>query len=139
MTAIDSLLLAKYESTEYRVHAPGGTFVLGLGRPCDELAALYRERRAASATFMSAFNPYSQPANAADNDAANARLRDELQGLGLEFLDAVGSDPAGKWQEPSFLVLGMPREQAEALGKAYRQNAIVFAGADAIPELVLLR
>lgn len=139
MTAIDPVLRRKYEETEYRVLRDGGPFVLALGRPSAELARLYRERGAATAAFITAFNPYSQPATAQQNDAANARLREELARLGLDFVEALGSDPAGHWQEASFLVLGIGREQAEALGRAYRQNALVFAAADAVPELVLLR
>ena len=139
MTAIDTTLLNKYEKTEYRVHAKSGSFVLALGRPSAELAALYRERRAASAAFITAFNPYSQPATEKQNLEANARLAEEMEGLGLDVLEAVGSDHAGNWQEASFLVLGILREHAQALGRAFRQNAVVYAGANAVPELVLLR
>lgn len=139
MTSIDPVLLQKYRDTEYRVHAGGSSFVLDLDHPSEELAALYRERRAASAAFMTAFNPYSQPSDDAQNAAANGRLRKELDSLGFDVLEAVGSDPAGNWKEPSFLVLGVSRDQAKALGSAYRQNAIVFADADAAPELLLLR
>jgi hypothetical protein len=139
VTAIDPLLLRKYQETEYRVLADGAHFVLPLERPSAELEALYRERRVASAAFMSAFNPYSQPIDEEQNIAANARLREELESACFTVLDAVGSDPNGQWKEPSFLVLDMGREGAEALGRAYRQNAIVFAGADAVPRLVLLR
>jgi hypothetical protein len=136
---IDPVLLRKYHETEYRVLAEGAKFVLDLGRPSAELAALYRERGAATAAFITAFNPFSQPVDDAQNVAANARLREELSSAGAEVFDAVGSDPAGQWKEPSFLALGLSRGEAEALGHAYRQNAIVFAGADAVHELVVLR
>ena len=139
MTSIDPVLRRKYEETEYRVHGGGTPFVLRVGRASGELAHLLRDRGVATAAFMTAYNPYSQPSTEADNAAANQRLREELRHLGFDVLEGVGSDAAGNWQEPSFLVLGIPREQAEALGRAYRQNAIVFADADARPELVLLR
>jgi hypothetical protein len=35
--------------------------------------------------------------------------------------------------------LGLSLEAAKALGKKYDQNAVVWCGPDAIPELVLLR
>lgn len=139
MTGIDPVLLRKYQQTEYCVYDRGSSFVLDLGRPSNELADLYRERRVATAAFITAYNPCSQPSNDAENAAANTRLRQALKALGAEVMEAVGSDPAGHWSEPSLLALGLSRAQAESLGKAYRQNAIVFAGADAVPELLLLR
>jgi hypothetical protein len=136
---IDPVLLRKYEQTQYRVLAEGAEFLLPLGRPCAGLADLYRRHGAATAAFITAFTPYSQPVPEAQNVSANARLRDDLTAAGARLFDAVGSDPAGSWKEPSFLALGLSREEAEALGRAHRQNAIVFADADAIPELLLLR
>lgn len=140
MTAIDPALLQKYRETEYHVEGDGHSFVLELDRPSAALAEIFRERRAASAAFISAFNPYSQATSAAENEAANARLKSLLVDRGFQVIDAFGSDgtPDG-WSEPSYLVPGITREAAEALGRDFRQNAIVFAAADAVPRLVLLR
>lgn len=41
--------------------------------------------------------------------------------------------------EPSFLLFGLPLETARPLGKKLDQNAIVWFGGDAVPELILLR
>jgi hypothetical protein len=139
MTSIDPILRRKYEETEYRVESRDAPLVLRVGRASRELAHLFRDRGVASAAFVSAFNPYSQPSDEAENAAANQRLEGELRQRRLVYLRGVGSDPQGNWREPSFLVLGITREEAEALGRAYRQNAIVFADADALPELVFLR
>jgi hypothetical protein len=35
--------------------------------------------------------------------------------------------------------LGVTRRAAQALGRQFEQNAIVWAGAAAVPELILLR
>jgi hypothetical protein len=40
--------------------------------------------------------------------------------------------------EPSFLAFGLALEASKTLGKAYEQNAIIWCGADAVPNLVLL-
>jgi hypothetical protein len=59
--------------------------------------------------------------------------------------DAVGSQGSGsekgsKWPaERSYFALGMALEPAEAIGRHFDQDAIVWVGADAIPRLVLLR
>ena len=41
--------------------------------------------------------------------------------------------------EPSFLVFRLPLETAGPLGKKLVQTAIVWYGADAVPEPILLR
>jgi hypothetical protein len=52
----------------------------------------------------------------------------------------LGRHLAGNWPgERSVLVLGLELDAASALGIALRQNAIVCADADAVPQLVLLR
>jgi len=36
-------------------------------------------------------------------------------------------------------VPGLARAAAQELGRQFQQNAIIWAGADAVPELILLR
>ncbi|SHL69343.1 Protein of unknown function [Nitrosospira sp. Nsp11] len=56
------------------------------------------------------------------------------------IIEGEGFDPCGKWPaEKSFLALGLDLKESSALGKEFGQNAIVWAGADAIPRLILLR
>lgn len=58
----------------------------------------------------------------------------------LTVLPAVGRDPSGKWAgEDNFLILGIEPEIASTLGIQFEQNGYLWCGADAIPELVLLR
>ena len=62
-----------------------------------------------------------------------------LGGEGRVFAGA-GRDLAGTWpEESSFVVLGLDLDAARALGREFSQNAIVWAGNDAVPRLVLLR
>jgi len=54
-------------------------------------------------------------------------------------IPGVGRDPRGEWPaEPSVLVLGISRREAEILGRSYEQNAVVFVERGGAPELVLL-
>jgi hypothetical protein len=72
--------------------------------------------------------------------AAHARFGAELAAAGYRVVEGAGEDPEGRWPaEPSYLVLGMALDAAQEVGRRYGQNAIVWAGADAVPELVLLR
>jgi uncharacterized protein len=108
-------LIGAYEQAEYVVH---DKFTLKIGRRSAPLDALLEAQGAASAAFVTA---------AIEAELAHPFCRGESR------------DPAGRWPaEPSLLVLGIARGEAEALGRAHRQNAIVFADKGGAPELVLL-
>jgi hypothetical protein len=62
-----------------------------------------------------------------------------LNRLGVRFIDGIGQHPSTAWGEPSFLVLGVSLETARELGVRHEQNAIIWVGSDAVPQLVLLR
>ncbi len=92
------------------------------------------------AAFLTACNPGSEPQPTEVNAQAHARLGAELTAAGYRLVQGAGEDPTGVWTaESSYLVLGMALDAAQEVGRRYGQNAIVWAGADAVPELVLLR
>ena len=63
---------------------------------------------------------------------------DLIAAAGYPWRAGEGREPDGSWREPSRLVIGIYRENAEALGRLFGQNAIVFMEKGAAPELVLL-
>jgi len=131
--------IAAYLATQYRFWG-ARPLVLIIGQANDELRALYRDRGLASAAVITAWNPYGAPLPADENHSAQARLVARLDRLGLAHEPGHGADPAGKWAaEDSRLVLGVDLEAAAAFGRDLGQNAIVWAGADAAPRLVMLR
>ena len=136
--------LEKYRSTLYHVDAAAGPFVLDVGHYSAELASLHAEQAVNSSAFITAFNPrgaaWWQDADSAQENARRQRnLEDELTAAGIAWLAGRGAGPAADWPpEESVLALGLSREAACALGRKYEQNAILFCGADAVPELVLL-
>lgn len=126
-------LIAAYEQAEYAVF---DRFVLKIGRRSPALDALLEAHGATSAAFITAANPRGERRSEEDNRAALAELE---ASLAYPFYRGEGRDPDGKWPaEPSLLVLGIARGEAEALGRACRQNAIVFIEKGAAPELVML-
>jgi hypothetical protein len=136
-TSIDPALVAAYLATEYRVGTP--EFGLRIGKRSEELAAEHRVRGVGASAFVTACNPFSMELTDEQNAARHRDLCAELQSRGLAFIEGIG-EPVGDWKgEPSVLILGISREQASELGRRYEQNAIVWSGADAVPELVLLR
>ena len=71
---------------------------------------------------------------------ATAALGEKLRTLSPCVLDGMGGDEAGIWgNEESFLALGIDHATALSLGREFRQDAVLHAGADAIWRLVRTR
>ena len=139
MTAVADALLLAYLRANYRVPGEAG-FVLKIGVPSAPLAALYRRRACACAAFLTAWNPLGEPRDEALNRSAQHALLRELESRGHAWLPAIGEDPARRWPgEESLLVPGMALDEATAVAARWQQNALVWAGADARPQLILLR
>lgn len=132
-------LVQAYRETEYRVSGEI-PFALSVDSASPELLALYKGHKVACAAFITACNPFSQELDPHENQCRQDELAKELSQRGLKYLDGVGQHPTGRWPgEPSFLVLGLELEAAKSLGQSLEQNAIVWCGANGVPELVLLR
>jgi hypothetical protein len=132
--------IAAYEATDYMVSWNGTSFVMRIGVASEALHAAYRDSGCASALFVTAFNPLGQARSDAENEADHARLGAELRTETPHVAEGHGADPTGEWPaEKSFLALGLDEAAACRLGIAYRQDAVVWAGADAVPRLLLLR
>lgn len=137
-TVADELREA-YQSTQFKVFEPT-RFTLRIGEPSRDLANLYREHDVTTTAFLTAWNPFGEPTPQQENHRAQHQLERQLHMLAVTVLPGVGEDATGQWPgEPSVLALGISREAAISLGNEFRQNAIVWIGADRIPELVLLQ
>ena len=136
---MDPATLRAYQETEYRVLGSEG-FVLRVGHPSAELLAAHQRHQVACSAFLTACNPWSQPTAAALNAARQAELRAELERRSLLHVPGLGQHPGNGWPgEDSVLVFGLALQAARALAARFDQNALVWSGADAVPELVLLR
>ncbi len=113
---IEEALLQAYRQTDYRV-AADAPFTLRVGQTSRELLDLY----------------------ARQNELRMKHLEEDVARLGYRMLPGYGADPSGDWPgEPSLLVLGISLDKAKRLGMKYDQNALVWCGANGVPELVLL-
>ena len=139
MTEIPSDLIMAYETTDFRVLAPR-EFTLSVGQRSAELHALYVELGLTCAGYLTAWNPFSKEASELENENAQRQLLWQLSLEGFPALNALGIDPSGDWPgEESVFVPGLSLDRAKLLGSEFGQNAIVWAGSDAMPQLVLLR
>ena len=135
--ALSPDLIAAYEDADYVVFAEP-ELVLRIGEPSRRLDALLEEEGAATAAFVTAANPRSEPRPAAQNAEVLATLDKLVAAAGYPWRAGEGREPGGTWVEPSRLVIGIYRDNALALGRIFGQNAIVFVEKGAAPELVVL-
>lgn len=138
-TLIDAETLQAYRETEYRVDG-ADPFILRVGELSAALAAAHKRHRVDCSAYITACNPFSQRLDEAENVERHAALGRELSKRSLASSEGVGQHPSNQWpSEPSHLIFGLTLEAAKALGTRMEQNAILWAGADAVPELILLR
>jgi hypothetical protein len=138
-SAVPAATVAAYLAAEYRFWGDP-PLVLTIGEASMDLVAVYRQRCVTSAAVITAWNPRGRTRRDVDNHVAQAALLARLDALGLAHEPGQGVDPAGAWvPEDSRLVLGIDRDEAAAIGVGFAQNAIVWAGADAVPKLLMLR
>ena len=136
---IDPHTVRAYTETAYHVHGEPG-FTLHLGEASPELLAAHERQGVDCSAYLTAWNPFSRPTDDAANAARQAELLDALSRLGLVCIPGLGGHPSNAWPgEDSVLALGLGFDAAKALGQRFEQNAIVWSGADAVPQLILLR
>ena len=144
---IDTDLEAAYRATDYVVELLSGKgqdagvdpIVLKIDSASRELRALHRRHGVDCSCFITACNPFSRPLDEESNLYRQEALAVELRRRSLGFLPGEGLHPSNGWPpEPSFLVLGLALEASKNLGRHFEQNAIVWAGADAVPKLVMI-
>jgi hypothetical protein len=130
--------LEAYHTADYVVFADREV-VLRVGEINPELDELIGTEGATTAAFITAANPRGEKRSDTENGVANAALQSFVSAAGYPHFWGEGRDPFGGWKEPSFLVIGIFRANAEALGQLFEQNAIVFHEVGRAPELVVLR
>ena len=132
--------LAAYRITDYCVDGELEAFTLRIGIKSDSLLRLYKETGVNCGMFITAFNPFGHEQSGEANETEHARLGDELGALCHIVVEGAGDAPSGDWPvEKSFFALGIDSPVARRLGIKYHQDAIVWTGSDAIPQLLLLR
>ena len=137
---IPAELIEAYRDAVYRVATLDQALVLAVDQRSPELAAMYEIYGSNCACFITACNPMSQVRSHEFNREANVRLRMELERLAGAIFDSDASDADGKGaREPGFLALGIDEAQSAGLGRSFEQNAVLWAAADAVPRLLLLR
>jgi hypothetical protein len=135
---LDESLIAAYRATEYRVCA-NPPFVLRIGERCPALVELLARSGTTGGAFLTAWNPYSEPAPFAVNRNRQDKLVQIVEARGWRHLPGEGRGRDPDWPpEPSILAIGPDREEARALARDFRQHAIVWVAAGEPAELDIL-
>ncbi len=138
-SVIDQATIRAYHETDYVVRGEPSV-ILRIDEACPEPAAIHRSHRVDCSAFLTAFNPFSHSLDEQENDRRHELLMQELKLRSLPVLEGHGSHPDNGWPpEASVLVPGLSLEASKSLGARFEQNAIVWSGADAVPQLILLR
>ncbi len=140
---LDPALRAAYERAVYAIFAsPGVEF--RIGERSDVLDAMMTMNRVRCAAFVSSATNRGMASPENERRLADFLLSGQLDNLQhpacrYRFYRGERRDPEGKWTaEPSVLIMGIPRDEAEALGRRLEQNAIVYIEKLKAPELVVL-
>jgi hypothetical protein len=85
-------------------------------------------------------NPCCAETLADENRKALTQLIGKLLHDGFPTNKGLGVDPSNEWPgEESVLVPSLSLDRAKLLGAEFGQNAIVRAGSDAVPQIILLK
>ncbi len=139
-TLIQPDKIRAYLATDYRLGHSEADTVLQVGVQSPGLAGLFAAQGVNCGAFITAYNPRGQLQSDGANDRAHIRLAKRLADFGLATIEGSGSAKGSDWPaERSYFALGLALESAKAIGMEFDQDAIVWAGPDAVPRLVLLR
>lgn len=135
-------LRTAYLATDFVFEAQGQRYALRVGEQNLQVRDLLASHGVQGAAYITASNPASIALGDVHNTLAMRALWFDLKvsaGASWAVYEGAGQDRAGDWPpEPSLMVLGIDRAQAEALGRRYGQYAIVWVDATGTPSLVEL-
>ncbi|MGK9235998.1 DUF3293 domain-containing protein [Inquilinus limosus] len=122
-------LLEAYRDTRYLFTADGAEHEVRIDRRNPDAEAWLAGRGVAGAGFVSADNPGSRLAPAAENAVARQRLAEAVRRRGFDAVPHTGAGLDGAWPpEQGLLVLDMSAADLVALAEEFGQNAIVWFG-----------
>jgi hypothetical protein len=129
-----------YLATDYRLGHTDQDIVLNIGKRSERLAAFFAASGVDCGAFLTAHNPRGTIQSDAANELAHAELAVKIQEFGLKAIEGSGREEGTGWPaEKSCFAVSLALEQSKAIGTHFDQDAIVWVGPDAVPQLILLR
>ena len=129
-----------YLATDYRLGHTDQDIVLTIGQHSARMAALLASSGVDCGAFLTAYNPRGTIQSDAANERAHTQLAVKIQEFGLNAIEGSGSEEGTDWpSEKSYFALGLALEPSKTIGTHFDQDAIVWVGPNAVPQLILLR
>ncbi len=129
-----------YLGTLYRLGFGADDIVMEIASHNARLATRLAELGVSCGGFITAYNAAGTQQSDEANSRDHATLLAHVTALGHAFTEGAGTAATGDWPaERSVFAYGMNKASACAMGRQFRQDAIVWVGPDAVPQLVLLR
>jgi Protein of unknown function (DUF3293) len=136
--ALEQNLLKSYFASIYELPTASGLIRASLDGDMGVVEKALPELLLQPFALLSAYNPRSMLLPRRVNEQRQTVMRDLLV-LGCYRVEgALGfeEEPDGTWREAVWLVHGMPRDEAIAFGRVFRQNTVIVCE-DGRPELVV--
>lgn len=123
---MDEGLHQAYLRTYYRIDSDPPAR-LQIGQDASGFAQWMRNKGYRNAILLTAWNPFSEPLPAEENERRRAEFEAEARHLGIAFVGGRGEDPTTpEWTpEESLCLFDAPLEHVDAWMRRYEQNAAV--------------
>jgi hypothetical protein len=130
--------IAAYRSTNYGVNAASG-FILNVDQPSPNLVRLHQKHQVTCSAYITAYNPFSNTLTQSENESRHQKLLSIVKAKKLAYYEGEGQGLDCDWREKSLLILGLDLATAKQIGNDFEQNAVIWADANGVPQLILLR
>ena len=131
-------LLTAYRNTDFTIHTPDGELVMRCEQESAAIDELVRTLGKTSCAFITAHNPGSIKLGVFENAQRHQELLHEVIRIGYPHFPGRGVGRASSWDpEESVFIVGIPKGEAQELGRAFGQIAIVVKELGCRAELIL--
>ena len=117
-------LMQAYLDAEYRWEWGGEWYPMQIGTTVSDLEATFPDGREFG--LFSAWNPYSVERPEETNRAADAALHAALRASGAIYRPGFSSARNRSWREPSWVTVGLPLAEFDALASRFGQLATLY-------------
>lgn len=131
-------LLAAYRNTDFIIQAPDGELTMRCEHDNAAIDDLLVRLGKGNSAFITAHNPGSVKLKSSENAQRHQQLLHEVKRIGRPHFPGRGVARDSNWDpEESVFIVGIPKTEAQELGRAFGQIAIVVKDLGCRAELIL--
>jgi hypothetical protein len=131
-------LLVAYRSTDFIIEVPNGELTMRCEHDNEAIDELLRKLGKRNCAFITAHNPGSVKLGSLENAQRHRELLHEVKRIGYPHFPGRGVGRTSNWDpEESVFIVGISKGEAQELGRAFGQIAIVVKELGCRAELIL--